>query len=189
VLAPGASHSGYEDHFQADAFHYIHHRDFEFNYAGLGAAFLDVAFGTFRGRLKKEDAARAADKGLDQPADAKSTLRALPDARFVAYLAASAACLGAWAYVATTDRAAARAAPLAWGALAGFGPLALAMAFGSSLPGGKAFKVKNDALPDDVVDPDFDKRANDPVAAVLHYTIGTLFCSVPVAYACYLAIV
>jgi sterol desaturase/sphingolipid hydroxylase (fatty acid hydroxylase superfamily) len=26
LLAPGASHSGYEDHFQADAFHYMHHR-------------------------------------------------------------------------------------------------------------------------------------------------------------------
>jgi sterol desaturase/sphingolipid hydroxylase (fatty acid hydroxylase superfamily) len=29
LLAPGASHSGFEDHFQADAFHYMHHRYFE----------------------------------------------------------------------------------------------------------------------------------------------------------------
>ena len=26
LLAPGASHSGYEDHFQADGYHYFHHR-------------------------------------------------------------------------------------------------------------------------------------------------------------------
>lgn len=26
LLSPGAAHSGYEDHFQADQFHYIHHR-------------------------------------------------------------------------------------------------------------------------------------------------------------------
>jgi hypothetical protein len=26
LLAPGASHSGFEDHFQADGFHYMHHR-------------------------------------------------------------------------------------------------------------------------------------------------------------------
>ena len=29
LLSPGASHSGFEDHFQADAFHYMHHRYFE----------------------------------------------------------------------------------------------------------------------------------------------------------------
>ncbi len=29
LLSPGASHSGYEDHMQSDAFHYMHHRYLE----------------------------------------------------------------------------------------------------------------------------------------------------------------
>ena len=32
VLAPAASHSGCEDHFQGDQMHYMHHRFFECNY-------------------------------------------------------------------------------------------------------------------------------------------------------------
>jgi hypothetical protein len=189
VLAPGASHSGYEDHFQADAYHYIHHRDFEYNYAGANAAFLDSWFGTFRSKLEKGAAARAADKGLEQPADAKSTLRAVPEVRFVLYLAAALGCLAAWAHVATADRALARAAPAAWGALAGFGPMVLAMIFGAGRPGGKAFKVNDDSVPDDENDPNFSKRKTSYFATVVHYVVGTTFCAFPVAYAAYLAIV
>lgn len=48
LLSPAASHSGYEDHFQSDVFHYLHHRYFECNYAGSDAAFMDITFGTFR---------------------------------------------------------------------------------------------------------------------------------------------
>ena len=29
TIAPGAGHSGFEDHFQADQYHYIHHQKFE----------------------------------------------------------------------------------------------------------------------------------------------------------------
>eukprot|EP00540_Astrosyne_radiata_P022729 CAMPEP_0116867302 /NCGR_PEP_ID=MMETSP0418-20121206/26540_1 /TAXON_ID=1158023 /ORGANISM="Astrosyne radiata, Strain 13vi08-1A" /LENGTH=195 /DNA_ID=CAMNT_0004503095 /DNA_START=97 /DNA_END=684 /DNA_ORIENTATION=+ len=49
VIAPGASHSGFEDHFSADLYHYLHHRYYECNY---GAAIpLDTWFGTFRDKL------------------------------------------------------------------------------------------------------------------------------------------
>merc|ERR1719469_522447 len=47
VLAPGASHSGWEDHFNADQFHYLHHAKFECNY-GSPFCCLDWVFGTMR---------------------------------------------------------------------------------------------------------------------------------------------
>eukprot|EP00471_Norrisiella_sphaerica_P009263 CAMPEP_0184498338 /NCGR_PEP_ID=MMETSP0113_2-20130426/38699_1 /TAXON_ID=91329 /ORGANISM="Norrisiella sphaerica, Strain BC52" /LENGTH=250 /DNA_ID=CAMNT_0026885799 /DNA_START=666 /DNA_END=1418 /DNA_ORIENTATION=+ len=51
ILAPCCGHSGFEDHFQSDQFHYVHHAKFECNYGGPGCAFIDVWFGTFRERL------------------------------------------------------------------------------------------------------------------------------------------
>ena len=32
LISPAASHSGWEDHFQSDQYHYLHHRFFECNY-------------------------------------------------------------------------------------------------------------------------------------------------------------
>ena len=32
LISPAASHSGWEDHFQSDQFHYLHHLKFECNY-------------------------------------------------------------------------------------------------------------------------------------------------------------
>ena len=51
TLAPGAGHSGFEDHFQADQYHYIHHAKFECNYGSPSSAFIDQFFGTFRDKL------------------------------------------------------------------------------------------------------------------------------------------
>ena len=50
LISPAASHSGWEDHFQSDQFHYLHHRRFECNYGTNGIPF-DHWFGTFRDRL------------------------------------------------------------------------------------------------------------------------------------------
>merc|ERR1719173_366347 len=50
-LAPGAGHSGFEDHWQADQYHYIHHAKFECNYGSPFSAFIDQFFGTFREKL------------------------------------------------------------------------------------------------------------------------------------------
>ena len=50
TLAPGAGHSGFEDHFQADQYHY-HNAKFECNYGSPSSAFIDQFFGTFRDKL------------------------------------------------------------------------------------------------------------------------------------------
>ena len=47
VLAPAAGHSGYEDHWQSDQFHHLHHQYFECNYGNIGFPF-DKWFGTIR---------------------------------------------------------------------------------------------------------------------------------------------
>jgi len=51
LISPAASHSGWEDHVQADQFHYVHHALFECNY-GSASFPLDHLFGTFRDQLK-----------------------------------------------------------------------------------------------------------------------------------------
>jgi len=51
TLAPGASHSGFEDHFQADQYHFLHHAKFECNYGSSSTGFVDTFFGTFRDKL------------------------------------------------------------------------------------------------------------------------------------------
>jgi len=48
VIAPAASHSGYEDHFSADLAHYLHHRYSDCNYGVPQSIPFDVWFGTFR---------------------------------------------------------------------------------------------------------------------------------------------
>eukprot|EP00756_Hemistasia_phaeocysticola_P024898 Hpha_TRINITY_DN15976_c2_g6::TRINITY_DN15976_c2_g6_i1::g.73995::m.73995 len=51
TIAPAAGHSGWEDHFQADQYHYTHHRKFECNYGSPFTGFIDQYFGTFREKL------------------------------------------------------------------------------------------------------------------------------------------
>jgi len=51
TISPGAGHSGWEDHFQADQYHYVHHAKFECNYGSPFSAFIDQFFGTFREKL------------------------------------------------------------------------------------------------------------------------------------------
>ena len=53
VLAPAAGHSGYEDHWQSDQFHHIHHQYFECNYGNIGFPF-DKWFGTIRHNIGDE---------------------------------------------------------------------------------------------------------------------------------------
>merc|ERR1712096_365936 len=50
LLSPAASHSGWEDHWQSDQFHYLHHARFECNY-GSASLPLDHLCGTFRETL------------------------------------------------------------------------------------------------------------------------------------------
>ena len=93
LLSPAASHSGYEDHFQSDQFHYLHHRYFECNY-GPSDCPLDRWFGTFRDKFEPKragDSAQAAAEQLAVVTDAKATLLGPPEASFVSYLTLSAA--------------------------------------------------------------------------------------------------
>ena len=175
LLAPGASHSGWEDHFQADAFHYAHHRYFECNYAGLGAAFLDVAFGTFVASFGEKE---TPDK-ISEREDAKSTLRAVPTFEFLTYLTLSCGCLYAWAHfalgVAAGTLAVTETERLALAALAGFGPVVLASII-TAIFGGVGGTPWIDA-----------KRGGAP-ATMLQVGVGSLFCSFPVSLACYMAL-
>mmetsp|Transcript_47648 Transcript_47648/g.137118 ORF Transcript_47648/g.137118 Transcript_47648/m.137118 type:complete len:452 (-) Transcript_47648:247-1602(-) len=50
-LAPGAGHSGWEDHWQADQYHYLHHAKFECNYGSPFSGWIDQICGTFREKL------------------------------------------------------------------------------------------------------------------------------------------
>jgi len=51
VIAPGAGHSGFEDHWQADQYHYLHHAKFECNYGSPMSGFIDQYMGTFREKM------------------------------------------------------------------------------------------------------------------------------------------
>jgi len=165
LLAPGASHSGWEDHFQADAFHYIHHRYFDYNYAGANASFLDVVFDTFKPVFKGED--------TKPRADAKSTLRSPPSLEMLSYLALSTACMLPWALCTTRHVHVSEAAALAMSVLAGFGPVAVAALFTVVSSGAGAL---------------LDPYAKRPLLQNgLHLAVGSLFCSFPIAAACYLS--
>ena len=51
LLSPAASHSGWEDHFQSDQFHYLHHAKFECNYGSASMPF-DFTSNTFQDKLQ-----------------------------------------------------------------------------------------------------------------------------------------
>lgn len=47
---------GFEDHWQADQYHYIHHAKFECNYGSPTSGWIDQFFGTFREKLGSSSA-------------------------------------------------------------------------------------------------------------------------------------
>jgi sterol desaturase/sphingolipid hydroxylase (fatty acid hydroxylase superfamily) len=163
LLSPAASHSGYEDHFQSDAYHYMHHRYFECNYAGTDAAFLDVFFGTFRGSFltNKADA-----EGATARDDAKSTLFAIPSWEFVSYLGSSIVVCSIWAVSPQISN------PYVLSSLVGFGPVVLAVIHSSLFPSSPSVQGTQMSM----------------VGTLFHILIGTLFCSLPISYMCWLAL-
>ena len=56
TIAPACGHSGFEDHFQSDQYHWVHHSKFECNYGSPMSAPLDQALGTFREKISKSKA-------------------------------------------------------------------------------------------------------------------------------------
>lgn len=164
LLSPGASHSGYEDHFQSDVFHYMHHRYFECNYAGTDAAFLDIWFGTFQGSFRDRDRVDPAPRE-----DAKSTLRTLPSSEFVTYLVGTGACFVPWAlsvnsYIPIQSEAVAL--------LAGIGPVALASVVS------RAWQTKRIITP----------TAMTYAGVFIHVVLGMLFCGFPIVLAVWLSL-
>lgn len=157
LLSPGASHSGYEDHFQADAHHYMHHRYFECNYAGFGASFLDTMMGTFVDTMAIRD-----KDGVTLRGDAKSTLRTVPTKEFCGYLLGSAGCMLPWLLSVN------QMGPLVPAVLAGFGPVGAAVLLTSVVGGSSGTPFRLD------------------LSSCLHFLVGILFCSVPITYALYL---
>lgn len=91
LLSPAASHSGWEDHFQADQFHYLHHRFFECNYGTEGVPY-DRWFGTYRELLDGESKTyKGKGEHVDDKnariMDAKATLFSAPSQDTVLYYA------------------------------------------------------------------------------------------------------
>jgi sterol desaturase/sphingolipid hydroxylase (fatty acid hydroxylase superfamily) len=168
LLSPAASHSGYEDHFQSDVFHYLHHRYFECNYAGSDAAFMDILFGTFKASFKDHPVDKDGPKPRD---DAKSTLRLLPTREFTTYLGASTLCVLTWAYTAIQKQPITPNQALVVSSAVGFGPVVFASLISYIFGGTTSHPVKMSL-----------------VANVFHLLFGVLFCSVPITYGCMLAI-
>jgi sterol desaturase/sphingolipid hydroxylase (fatty acid hydroxylase superfamily) len=157
LLSPGASHSGYEDHFQSDAFHYMHHRYFECNYAGTDAAFMDHMFGTFQGSFRDEDRTNPAPRE-----DAKSTLRLLPTGEFVAYLVGSGLCFLPLALPLSSTLVGVGSEAL----LAGVGPVLVASLVS------KLWATRRGVSP----------RKMSLFGTAFHTVLGLLFCCFPIAY-------
>lgn len=169
LLSPAASHSGFEDHFQSDIFHYLHHRYFECNYAGSDAAFLDIWFGTFKGSF----ADHPVDKdGPVQREDSKSTLWIRPTNEFLGYLALCSLCIAPWSYIAMRGDSVSEVVAGSVSSFVGFGPVLLAtlMTYGVKRT---AFAITT---------------TSDIATTVVHICIGTLFCSVPITYLCWLTL-
>jgi sterol desaturase/sphingolipid hydroxylase (fatty acid hydroxylase superfamily) len=167
LLSPAASHSGYEDHFQSDVFHYMHHRYFECNYAGTDAAFLDHWFGTFKGTFDEED---RSIEGPSAREDAKSRLSLIPTREFMTYLAASGLCVVPWILRSHSEVSSLEAAGLS--ALVGFGPIAMASIVST------AFGTRRGVTPVKMT----------VFGNLLHIAIGTLFCSMPITYLVWLTL-
>jgi len=170
LLSPAASHSGYEDHFQSDMFHYLHHRYFECNYAGSDAAFMDIFFGTFKASFSEHPVDKDGPKPRE---DAKSSLRLIPTGEFITYLTLSSACVGVWAIPVIISYQVSETTALQLAATVGFGPVFLATLL--SYLYGKGLGVKHVQM--------------NLTANLMHLFVGSVFCSLPVTYACYLTLV
>ena len=169
LLSPAASHSGYEDHFQSDIFHYLHHRYFECNYAGSDAAFMDIAFGTFKSSFNEHPVDKNGPKPRD---DAKSTLRLLPTQEFTTYLGCSTLCVLPWVYATLYVDSITVNQALILSSAVGFGPVLLASLISHIYTSGNSsHPVKMSTM-----------------ANILHLFFGTLFCSLPITYACFLTL-
>jgi sterol desaturase/sphingolipid hydroxylase (fatty acid hydroxylase superfamily) len=165
LLSPAASHSGWEDHFQSDTFHYLHHRYFECNYAGLDAAFMDILFGTFRESIDEKEEIKPRD-------DAKSNLFEIPKKEFISYLSLCSVFIITFFYyaiqVANNKLILNEITKVSLASFVGFGPIIIAYMFGIT---NRVQPIKMTLL-----------------GNLFHIVMGSLFCSIPITYMCYLVL-
>ena len=165
LLSPAASHSGWEDHFQSDTFHYLHHRYFECNYAGTDASFMDILFGTFRESINDKEELKIRD-------DAKSNLFENPKLEFISYLSAFYSIIILFFYfafqVANNRLILNEFSKISLASLVGFGPIVIAYLFN---PTNRVEPVKMSLF-----------------GNLFHLIIGNLFCSIPITYMCMLVL-
>ena len=162
--------AGYEDHVTTEPFHFLHHRYFEGNYAGQGAAFLDIKFGTFIEKVKEPEPAKA------RP-DPKASLRTLPTASDSLYFLCSSACMAAWAFAASQTSPVNATLALILSGLAAFGPMALAVILSVVLNGASLATLSEP----------FSKQPG--IYSWLHLAVGVLLCPVTILLLCRLAFV
>jgi len=121
ILSPACSHSGWEDHFQSDQFHYLHHARFECNY-GSASLPLDHWFGTFRDKM---------GESKSYTGEVKSEIKASPfkiqsSTLFSVYFLLITMVFVAFGYTAFTPTSTLAAYPFFTSALLAFGPVVIA---------------------------------------------------------------
>jgi hypothetical protein len=126
---------------------------------------MDIYFGTFKASFSENIADKDGPKARE---DEKSSLRILPNRDFVIYLSLSSACVAAWAIPASTSYPVSETHAMQLGSLVGFGPVVLATLM---LKSGGVKPAQMNIL-----------------ANLMHLSVGSIFCSLPVAYMCYLAL-
>ena len=161
VIAPAASHSGYEDHFSADTVHYLHHRCTDCNYGVPQSVPLDVWFGTYRGKV---------NSAFKPNHDPKAQLYGKPD-NLVFNLCWILLWIGVWTWCKLISAVVAAS-------LVSIGPLVLA--FLDVWYSGPSLNRRSLFAP-------FDK---DPLwSQILHFGLGTLLSVVPATCLIFLVLV
>lgn len=144
VLAPAGGHSGFEDAWNSNQYHWIHHAKFECNYGSPRSAWIDQLCGTFREKLGssgnyqgeyKEDYAASSPKSATKAWSAQSYL-GLQQGDHLAYtlFCAATSLLLAWAAAVNAPRGVAAVTHigplpigLAVGGVVAYGPVAAAL--------------------------------------------------------------
>eukprot|EP00475_Leptophrys_vorax_P002207 TRINITY_DN11253_c0_g2_i2.p1 TRINITY_DN11253_c0_g2~~TRINITY_DN11253_c0_g2_i2.p1 ORF type:complete len:155 (-),score=42.49 TRINITY_DN11253_c0_g2_i2:216-680(-) len=147
----------------------MHHRYFECNYAGTGAGFMDVFFGTFVNRFKENS-----PQDVKARADAKASLKGVPSLQFISYMFLAGLSVLPWSYFAVKGVNPGVLVRALAAFSCGFGPVLVACCFTMVRDGWTGLLAP------------FEKRSLFDHG--LHLIVGTLFCSVPIAVSCFLAL-
>jgi hypothetical protein len=130
---------------------------------------MDVYFGTFKASFSEHPV----DKNGPKPReDAKSSLRVIPTREFVIYLVSSLGCVFTWLIPALQFYTVTQTQALQLASIVGFGPVVLATIISYMSGASGVHPVQMNIL-----------------ANLMHLGVGSVFCSLPVTYLCYLTLV